>query len=270
MTALCARGMGVVHKAMQVEELREGRGKGGMVKVMLGGVHAAFRREVGMYQPYEIWTRVLAWDRKWLYIVSHFVQPGAVKPKHYILQPWKRGAERKGERTEDNPSQGNGAGIGKADDEGTGGPHPAIFASSIAKYVFKKGRRTIPPQRILQASALLPSEPPSHTPASASASVSVGPETGLSANAPLQTPAVEAVETVESLLDSSVTPASRDEGEGEGESEVWSWEAIEKERLRGMKVAGLMGELDEGLVGEFRAQGQDGENGGEVLGRYWG
>ena len=34
-----------------------------------------------------------------------------------------------------------------------------------------------------------------------------------------------------------------------------------------MKVAGLMGELDEGLSEEFRAEG---EEAGEVLGRYWG
>lgn len=71
------------------------------------------------------------------------------------------------------------------------------------------------------------------------------------------------MEAVQSLLDASLTA----EMGGKGKGGEWTWEEVERERVRGMKVAGLMAELDEGLVGEFRAEG---EEGGEVLGRYWG
>ena len=194
----------------------QGREGQGTVKVMLGGVGCAFRREVGMYQGYEIWTRVLAWDRKWLYLVSHFVQPGAVRPSGYLLQSGR------GKTAPPHAPAGSTARE----------PHPAIFASSIAKYVFKKGRRTIAPARVLSASGLLPDEPASTSPSfvphptpdtsSITAATSNTTETGLSANGP-------GIEAVQSLLDASVTAEGGNEGwwgvevgrsrEGEGQGD---------------------------------------------------
>lgn len=43
----------------------------------------------------------------------------------------------------------------QADQSKTGSTQPIIFATSVSKYVFKKGRLTIPPERILRASGLL-------------------------------------------------------------------------------------------------------------------
>jgi hypothetical protein len=57
----------------------------GKWSIMLGGVMATFKREIGMYQGFEMWSRVLCWDRKWIYIVTHFVKKGTVKPSAYIL-----------------------------------------------------------------------------------------------------------------------------------------------------------------------------------------
>ena len=115
---------------------------------MLGAVSCSFKREIKPYKAYEVLGRLLCWDRKWMYIVSHFVRKGAVRPTGYLLQPWRRSQDRKdknGKETE-----------GSAEKTG---PNPAIFASAISKYVFKKGRLTIPPERILQDSGLLPSKP---------------------------------------------------------------------------------------------------------------
>ncbi|EWC43406.1 hypothetical protein DRE_07653 [Drechslerella stenobrocha 248] len=41
--------------------------------IALGGVVSLFRREIKPYQKYEVWSRVLAWDEKWFWVVSHFV-----------------------------------------------------------------------------------------------------------------------------------------------------------------------------------------------------
>ena len=94
-----------------------------------------FKREIGMYRGYEMWSRVLCWDRKWIYIAEHFGERGAVKPRAYVLmdRSWfrKKGCtsvKRQGERE------------AKEVDE------KAILASAISKYVVKLGRLTIHPE----------------------------------------------------------------------------------------------------------------------------
>ena len=39
-------------------------GKAGRFILAFGGVTCTFKKEFTAYQPYEIWTRVLAWDDK--------------------------------------------------------------------------------------------------------------------------------------------------------------------------------------------------------------
>ncbi|KAI1820181.1 capsule polysaccharide biosynthesis protein [Xylaria intraflava] len=89
--------------------------------IMLGGVQCSFKREIKPYQGYEMWSRVLSWDRKWLYIVTHFVEKGATKKPG----DWEK----------------------------------KIFASAVSKYVFKIGRLTVHPAILIEASGLLPERP---------------------------------------------------------------------------------------------------------------
>lgn len=103
---------------------------------MLGGVQCSFRREIRPYQGYEMWTRVLSWDEKWVYLVSHFVEKGKVKPGRYVLQ----GGDKKG---------GSGGKRGRMEQK-------YVLASSVARYVFKSGRKTVPPQEPLVDCNLLP------------------------------------------------------------------------------------------------------------------
>lgn len=105
---------------------------------ILGGVQCSFKREIKPYQGYEVWTRVLSWDEKWIYFVSHFVVKGKVKPSQYLLQ--------------------GGGRRGKADEEASAGrkEQKYLFASSVARYVFKSGRKTIPPWKPLVDCNLLP------------------------------------------------------------------------------------------------------------------
>lgn len=112
----------------------------GKFGVMLGAVACSFKREIKPYQRYEMWTRILSWDRKWLYIVTHFVETGAVRPKGW--DQGKFGLTR---------NEGN---EGKFEDW-----EKKIFASAVSKYVFKVGRLTVHPAVVMDASGLLPERP---------------------------------------------------------------------------------------------------------------
>ncbi|KAI4602780.1 hypothetical protein KJ359_007998 [Pestalotiopsis sp. 9143b] len=52
----------------------------GSFNIGIGAVHCAWKREIRPYQKYEMWSRIITWDRKWLFIMTHFVEKGAVKP----------------------------------------------------------------------------------------------------------------------------------------------------------------------------------------------
>jgi len=94
---------------------------------MLGGVQCSFKKEIKPYAGYEMWSRVLSWDRKWMYIVTHFVEKGTVKPGATNTKPghWEK----------------------------------RIHASAVSKYVFKIGRLTVHPAVIIEASGMLPERP---------------------------------------------------------------------------------------------------------------
>ena len=204
--------------------------------IALGGVSCTFRREIKPYEPYEIWTRVLAWDKKWLYLVSHIVKKGAVKPTEYTLQPWKNGSIKK-KALEETASTAPT-------------PHPAIFATSIAKYVFKQGRITVPPEIALTQSELLPPKPEGvETP-----SVSATPLVNGTPPEDDQTIAKEATEALEKLTQQELV-------EGPIKDGVWDWTAMEAERAKGMLVAQHFAGLD-GLYSAFTADG------GPALGQY--
>jgi hypothetical protein len=111
--------------------------------VALGGVGCVFRKEIPPLARFEVWTRLLAWDDKWIYIVSHIVKRGSVKPSNYLLQGWRNG-KKKVEKKEK----------GEAQDK-----IKSIYATSLAKYVVKKGRLTIAPEIVLRRSDLLPPRP---------------------------------------------------------------------------------------------------------------
>ncbi|KAK1489261.1 hypothetical protein CCUS01_03305 [Colletotrichum cuscutae] len=108
--------------------------------MILGGVQCVWRKEIAPYEKYELWTRVLSWDEKWIYLVSHFVKADVFVPGEYAMQPGPK--EKKNKH----------GGIETKD------PQKAVFASSIARYVFKNGRRTVPPEQALSRCGLLPAD----------------------------------------------------------------------------------------------------------------
>ena len=124
---------------------KDGSPNKGRFRIMLGSVMCSFKREIGIYEPFEMWTRLLCWDRKWVYLVSHLVKKGTVKPSAYILTDgsWFTKGYKKVE---------GHVGSQEIDEK-------AIFATSISKYVVKLGRLTIHPEVMLEASGLLPERP---------------------------------------------------------------------------------------------------------------
>ncbi|EGU77775.1 hypothetical protein FOXB_11705 [Fusarium oxysporum f. sp. conglutinans Fo5176] len=107
--------------------------------MILGGTTCTWRKEIKPYARYELWTRVLSWDEKWLYVVTHFVKPGVFQPTEFVLQPYKKPKAAKGQEKDVDTLQ-------------------SVYASSVARYVFKNNRRTIPPEEALQKSNLLPND----------------------------------------------------------------------------------------------------------------
>ncbi len=236
-----------MRKELALEE-KEGSGEGaiakGRVEIRLGGVSCQFRKEIKPYEKFEVWTRVLSWDRKWLYVICHFVKPGVVTPKSYTLQPWRKGRQQKDHEAESK---------GSANGNPTSSPHPAIFATGIAKYVCKKGRLTISPERVLRASQLLPPKPADHEPPPAT--LTPAPESTSNTAA-----AISVVNEITPGNGEDVVVASL-KASVENENGKWTWEKVEEERKRGMKIAEMWGAL-EGLNGEFAGDGA------VVLGRY--
>ncbi|KAK0726939.1 hypothetical protein B0T26DRAFT_636184 [Lasiosphaeria miniovina] len=111
--------------------------KGGF-GIGLGAVFCSFRREIAPFERYEMWSRILSWDRKWLYIVTHFVAKGKVRPTGWDDR--RMGPTRM-----------------RAVDGGDWTKH--VFATAITKYVFKLGRFTVHPAIVIEANGLLPARP---------------------------------------------------------------------------------------------------------------
>ncbi|KAL0475998.1 hypothetical protein QR685DRAFT_568666 [Neurospora intermedia] len=118
----------------------------GSFGIGLGAVFCSFRREIPPLKGYEMWSRILSWDRKWLYIVTHYVVKGKVWPTSWDGR--KFGPTRpKLVRTED----------GKEVEEKDFSKY--VYATAISKYVFKLGRFTVHPSIVIEANGLLPERP---------------------------------------------------------------------------------------------------------------
>ena len=185
--------------------------------VALGAVSCFFQRQIDPLAPFEIYTRILSWDRKWIYMISHIVKKGAIRPDSYVLQPWKRSKRRSAQAKQDEEDLTK-----------------HIYATSMSRYVFKKGRLTINPEIVLERSRLLPPRPEG---------VDLPPR-------------AEANTSDEAAATSAGPSAAPDANSSD---EEWSWDAMEAERLRGLKLAAHFDALNDGH-NELRA--------GDVLGKY--
>ena len=186
-------------------ELLSGKGNGmasnahKSIYVAVGSVYCAFKREVKPFELYEVLSKVIAWDQKWLYIMTFFLRPG-----------------RKGTKQ-------------------------TLLASAVTKYVVKKGRLTVPPARVLRRNGLLPPLPEGMTDESLSAERLVEEEEDSS----LQT-------VLSEDTDKSAALAQRKSANVEGyNGSDWSYDMVERERRRGLKVVEGYANLDAKVFAEW-------------------
>ncbi|KAH7116361.1 capsule polysaccharide biosynthesis protein [Dactylonectria macrodidyma] len=112
----------------------------GSLGVLLGAVECSFKKEVAPYKAYEMWSNILCWDRKWLFIVTHFVPKGTTRPTEWLDPNFAQVKTWSHSDTADNWKT-------------------KIIATAISKYVFKIGRFTVHPALILADSGMLPERP---------------------------------------------------------------------------------------------------------------
>ncbi|KAF8426541.1 hypothetical protein EV426DRAFT_530250 [Tirmania nivea] len=223
----------VAHLIKRSLQLRRKRGERPMY-VALAGVVALFRREIKPFEKYEMRSRVLSWDGKWIWVVSHFVKCGSNGKDHDMSK--------------------------------------RIYASCLSKYVCKEGRKTVPPEQVLTESGLLPPRPEgipapdygntANTPSEGvsgtcspyPAAVAAGGAGGPTSSTPdlvhisgstLSVASSRYDNILDKMLEKSLA------ANAEEEVGLWTWQRIERERKRGMEVAKGMLLLDK-LDAEMR------------------
>lgn len=203
---LVFHGMSKTHKELATE------GKNGIMTAMLGSTYTHFKREIPTGYPYEVWSRILTWDQKWLYIVTHFVQKGKIIPKASVTEIIN---DRKPDAKNVNASN-RAFKVPKALSQSD--VEHSIFGTSISKCVFKKGRMTVSPNRVLAASGLL------------STAITNKSEIDLTGS------------------QNSIDPKTKDLFSRETTTQYSNNELdehIEEERVKGMKFAYLVSELED-------------------------
>ncbi|RDW76615.1 acyl-CoA thioesterase [Aspergillus mulundensis] len=224
-TRIYSPGVGITSKELDVELAEKARAEGKTppprknMYIALGSVFCTFKREIKPYTKYEVESRVLAWDQKWMYILSFFVKPAV-----------KKGGKR------------------------------TLYATAVSKYVVKKGRLTIPPERVLRASGFLPERPEGSASIAAlseSADAS-GTDTPSGNGITATASGVDGrlVREVLKLQDHEIPDSGKLNGEkaanaSSWDGDEWTWERIEEERLRGMAVLEGFCDLDTSLAGEW-------------------
>lgn len=224
-TRLYSPGVGLVSKELDKEFLEASKKEGKRapkrkpVSIVLGSVYCSFKREIKPYELYEVHSKVISWDKKWMYILSSFVRPAR-----------RAGGEK------------------------------TLLATAISKYVVKKGRLTVAPERILRLGGFLPNRPVGSQTISALDSSTEASAIGTPASVEgiTATGGVDSslVREVLKLNDSQIPSREVLEEQQKANSDSWSseewtWERIEQERLRGLAVVDGYINLDENLNGEW-------------------
>ncbi|KAL3424564.1 capsule polysaccharide biosynthesis protein [Phlyctema vagabunda] len=227
---------------------KEGKAVKGAWGIMLGAVACSFKREIKPFERYEMWSRLLCWDRKWIYVVTHFVKAGTVRPESYIL----------GDGSWFGTKYGLKKGAKSAKDGAEDVDQKFVFATAISKYVVKLGRLTVHPEVLIEAAGMLPSRPGGWTSMSSLSA----------ANEPK--PELEFLSRENGSVDGSITGAENGTANGHANgnangsatsADKWDWERVEAQNERGLKFAEHFAALD-GLHGEFAGSKQP------ALGRY--
>jgi hypothetical protein len=202
-------------------------GKLSTFNIALGAVSCSFQKELKPYEPYEMWTKILTWDKKWLYIVTHFVKKDAgLEPRKMTLH---KGQNTVAGSTE--TSKGRSAKF-----------KSAIAASALSKVVFKTGRITISPEVMLEASGLLPARPVRSEAAGSDYLTDTQIKIDTLVIEQRKTAFAKATQNIDDLQcsESVSSDDSRRTNMDELTLDQWRWDVVENERVRGLEVAGAL------------------------------
>lgn len=229
-TALVSRlyspGVGLVSKELDKEFLATAQKEGKRapkkkpVIIVLGSVYCSFKREIKPFELYEMHSKVISWDKKWMYILTCFMRPA-------------RGAD--GEKQ--------------------------LLATALSKYVVKKGRLTVAPERILRLGGFLPTPPegseakdaPVDSSAEASAIATPASGEGITATGGVDGSLVREVLKLndDQIPEKETLEDQKNTNSDSWSPEEWTWERIEQERLRGLSVVEGYINLDDRLHQEW-------------------
>lgn len=225
-TRLYSPGVGLVSKELDKEFLDASKKEGKRaprrkaITIVLGSVYCSFKREIKPFELYEVHSKVISWDKKWMYILSSFMRP-ASRPG--------------GEKT--------------------------LLATALSKYVVKKGRLTVSPERILRLGGFLPAPPveiqsisaPADSSTEASAIGTPASGEGITATGGVDGSLVREVLKLndDQIPRCEILEEQKRANSDSWSSEEWTWERIEQKRLRGLAVVDGYINLDEKLNGEW-------------------
>jgi len=227
-TRILSPGVGILSKELDQETIEKCSKEGKPVPkklpwmyIAVGSVYCSFKREIKPFELVDIQSKAVAWDEKWLYVLSFYIRPA------------KKGGD--GKKT--------------------------LLATALTKYVVKKGRLTVPPERVLRTSGFLPPRPES----AGEAPVLVESKDVSGIGTPAEGEGLKATAAVDDSLVREVLKIDADqeretlEEQKKANSESWSadewtWERIEQERLRGLKVVEGYSTLDVKLQQEWEYQ----------------
>ena len=226
----------------------EAEGHRGANNVILGSVHTSYHKEIKPYERYEVRSRVLGWDQKWLVILSTFVRPG--KKETVLASALSKYVVKKARFTV--PPERCLESAGWFDGMDRSEPEKQEEAGKKLKGILKMPKTTLndstepsptesgilinrPHEEELQAVDVAKLEAKAEE---MSAKIDEKWGEGLKGS-------VAPVEAVSSAVQSErPAPARRSSGQ------QWTWEMIEKERLRGLEIASSWMALDGPLAEE--------------------
>lgn len=225
----------------------EKEGIKGSFSVILGSVHTSFLKEIKPYESYTVRSRVLGWDQKWILIGSDFVRPKTSKDRKREQKDLARKAKLLG-KSEDELKQEQGVDSSEV-----------LLACALSKYVVKKGRFTVPPERSWISAGWLPPRPAGQAspPIALNTSDASTPDneaaegeikiTEEDLRRKAQQTAAEAASKLQQVQDGKTHMLAKANEACWKAASNWSWEDIEAERARGMKLAEQWFGLDASL-----------------------
>ena len=191
-----------------------------------------------------MWTRVLSWDQKWVYVVTHFVQKNAkIEPDECTLYSQQNSANNNPNSSprgsiSDGMPRSRRRSLSRASSSSASSPKTksAICASALSKLVFKNGRITIAPEVMLHAAGLLPPKPKEPVAVQKKHLAEVQMKDAVEDGVPKKE-AVYVLEQIDGSDDEGLLGKGHGFGFDEMKLQEWEWERIETERKRGLKIA---------------------------------